>query len=193
MPPSRKTTATLRVLVIDDEKFHAEVVAESLERVGYKCVIATSGAAGLKTIEREEPDVILTDLHMDGIDGLTLLKAKQELPDAEVVVITGHGDVQTAVEAMQAGGGQLPAKAGRPRPNSGPWSTRPPNGFGSPGPTANCKQQLDEKFGFEGVVGNSPQFLEVINQAQEHRPDRRNRAHSGRDRHRQGTRRQGDP
>ena len=94
----------LKLLIVDDDPNHAEVVAESLERVGYECIIATSGAAGLKTIERDEPDVILTDLRMDGMDGLTILrKAKQELPDAEVVVITGHGDVQTAVEAMQAG------------------------------------------------------------------------------------------
>src|SRR5436309_6852204 len=94
----------LRVLVIDDEEFHAEAVAESLERVGYECVIATSGSAGAKKIEGEDFDVILTDLRMEDLDGLAILrKAKQELPDAEVVLITGHGDVKTAVEAMKEG------------------------------------------------------------------------------------------
>src|SRR3954470_9079839 len=94
----------LKLLIIDDESNHAEVVAESLERVGYQCVVATSGSAGAKIIEQDEPEVILTDLKMDGIDGLAIVrKARQELPDSEVVVITGHGDVQTAVEAIKAG------------------------------------------------------------------------------------------
>ncbi|HMF15395.1 MAG TPA: response regulator, partial [Gemmataceae bacterium] len=55
----------IRVLVIDDEQAHAEVVAESLERVGYQCVVATSGAAGAGRIEAEEFDVVLTDLRME--------------------------------------------------------------------------------------------------------------------------------
>ena len=98
------TDSSLRVLVIDDEQFHAEAVAESLERVGYDCVIATSGSAGAKKIEQDNFDVVLTDLRMEDMDGLAILrKAKQDLPDAEVVVITGHGDVKTAVEAMQQG------------------------------------------------------------------------------------------
>ncbi len=51
----------LRLLIIDDEPNHAEAVAESLQRVGYDCVIATSGKAGARLIGDEEPDVILTD------------------------------------------------------------------------------------------------------------------------------------
>src|SRR5262245_31225746 len=94
----------LRVLVIDDEERHAEAVAESLERVGYECVIATSGSAGAKRIEQDDYDVVLTDLRMEDMDGLAIVrKAKQDLPDAEVVVITGHGDVKTAVEAIKEG------------------------------------------------------------------------------------------
>src|SRR6266481_318043 len=94
----------LRVLIIDDEKAHAEAVAESLARVGYECVIATSGKAGSDKIEKEDFDVILTDLRMQDLDGLALLrKAKQALPEAEVVLITGYGDVKTAVEAIKEG------------------------------------------------------------------------------------------
>src|SRR6478609_3151025 len=55
----------LKVLIIDDEQFHAEAVAESLERVGYRCAIATSGSAGAKKIEHDDFDVILTDLKME--------------------------------------------------------------------------------------------------------------------------------
>ena len=97
MPADRAKSASaeqpgagLRLLIIDDEPVHAESVAEALERVGYECVVATSSAEGARRIERDEPNVILTDLKMDGLSGLDLLrKAKQELDDVEVVVITG--------------------------------------------------------------------------------------------------------
>src|SRR5437660_6792378 len=146
----------LRVLIIDDEELHAEAVAESLARVGYECVIATSGQSGADKIQKEDFDVILTDLRMEDVDGLALLrKAKQELPDAEVVLITGHGDVKTAVEAMKEGAFH--------------YLTKPVNMVELRAIVAKAadslrlvranrllKQQLEEKFGFEGVVGNSP-------------------------------------
>src|SRR4051794_33839752 len=101
MDPRKSADEPLTVLVIDDDARHAEVVAESLERVGFRCLQAHSSAEGLRRIERDEPDVILTDLRLDALDGLGILKkAKQDLPDSEVLVITGHGDVQSAVEAM---------------------------------------------------------------------------------------------
>src|SRR5690348_10856532 len=94
----------IRVLVVDDDRPHAEAVAESLERVGYACTIATSGKEGLHLIEQESFDVILSDLIMEGVGGLEILsKAKEELPDAAVVILTGHGTIKTAVSAMQAG------------------------------------------------------------------------------------------
>src|SRR5580658_4020101 len=153
----------LKLLIVDDDPSHAEVVAESLERVGYHCSIATSGAAGLKAIERDEPDVILTDLRMDGIDGLTLLrKAKQELPDAEIVVITAHGDVQTAVEAMKAGAAnylQKPINLTELRTMVDKAAER----LRLARTNRELLKQLDEKFGFEGVVGNSPRMHDIIN------------------------------
>src|SRR5437763_1024299 len=95
----RKAGEGLSVLVIDDEAFHAETVAAVLERVGYDCTVATSGRAGARQIEQGEFDLILTDLKMNDVDGLAILRqAREELPDAEVILITGHGDVKTAVE-----------------------------------------------------------------------------------------------
>jgi two-component system response regulator HydG len=150
------------VLIIDDEPSHADAVAESLERVGYECVIATSSAEGARRIERDEPNVILTDLKMDGLDGLGILrKAKQDLDDVEVVVITGHGDVQTAVEAMKAGAAnylQKPVNLGELRA----MVERAAERFRLHRANKALQQQLDEKFGFEGVVGNSPRMHDVI-------------------------------
>ena len=94
----------IRILVVDDDEPHAEAVVETLERVGHACTLAHGGKEGLRLIEDREFDIVLTDLVMEPVGGLEILKkAKQELPDAEVVILTGHATVPTAVAAMQAG------------------------------------------------------------------------------------------
>src|SRR5262249_13407234 len=60
----------LKVLIIDDHKPHAETIAEILTDDGYECVLATSGEEGARQIDRDDFDVILTDLRMSGVDGL---------------------------------------------------------------------------------------------------------------------------
>jgi two-component system response regulator HydG len=154
----------LRVLIIDDEEAHAEAVAESLRRVNYNCVIATSGSAGAKKIEDEDFDVILTDLRMDGLDGLAILrKAKEDTPDAEVVVITGHGDVKTAVEAIKHGAANYltkPVDMAELRAIVDRAGER----LRLARANRDLKRQIDEKFGFEGVIGNSPKMHKVIEQ-----------------------------
>ena len=152
----------LRLLIIDDEPSHAEAVAESLGRVGYECLVATSGAEGARRLEQDEPNVILTDLKMDGVDGLAIVrKARAELPEAEVVVITGYGDVQSAVEAMKAGAAnflQKPVNLPELRAMVGKAAER----FRLGQTNKALQQQLDERFGFEGLIGNSPRMLEVV-------------------------------
>src|SRR5437868_6978970 len=152
----------IRVLVIDDERFHAEAIAESLERVGYDCALATSGAEGARKIEDEDFDVILTDLRMADLDGLAILrKARQEQPGAAVVVITGHGDVKTAVEAMKQGAAnflQKPVNLAELRA----MVDKAAETLRLERANLELKRALDEKFGFEGVVGNSPRMHEVL-------------------------------
>jgi two-component system, NtrC family, response regulator HydG len=152
----------IRVLVIDDEQFHAETVAESLERVGYDCTLATSGGAGAKKIETEDFDVILTDLKMADMDGLAILrKVRQEHPEIAVVVITGHGDVKTAVEAMKQGAAnflQKPVNLTELRA----MVDKAAQAHRLVKVNQELKRQLDEKFGFEGVIGNSPKMHDVI-------------------------------
>src|SRR5439155_17405669 len=153
---------SLRVLIIDDQRPHAEAVAESLARVGYECVIATSGKAGADKIEKEDFDVILTDLRMEDLDGLTLLrKAKQDLPEAEVVLITGYGDVKTAVEAIKEGASNYltkPVDMAELRAIVDKAGER----LRLARANRELQRQLDEKFGFEGVVGNSAKMHDII-------------------------------
>lgn len=152
----------LRVLVIDDNKPHGEVVAEILSSAGYDCVIATSGPEGARHIETEEFDVILTDLRMEDVDGLAILRlAKQAQPDAEVVVFTGHGDVKTAVQAMQMGALSYltkPLNREELRAVVGKAAER----LRLTKANRELKRQLDERFGFEGLIGNSPRMHEVM-------------------------------
>ena len=150
------------VLIVDNDRAHAEVVAESLERVGFHCRVATSGTEGEGLIEQTPFDVVITDLVMSDIDGLGILKrTKSEQPDAEVILMTGHGTIPSAVEAMQQGAfnyllkpldlGQLRAITERAAESA---RLRRAN--------VELKRRLDEKFGFEGVIGDSPQMREVI-------------------------------
>jgi two-component system response regulator HydG len=160
--PDNRPGEGLRVLIIDDEASHAEAIAESLDRVGYECLVATSGAEGARRIEQAEPNLILTDLKMDGIDGLAILrKARQELPDSPVVVITGHGDVQSAVEAMKAGASNFlekPVNLTELRAIVGQAAER----CRLTQSNRELQQQLDERFGFEGLIGNSRRMQEIV-------------------------------
>ena len=152
----------IRVLIIDDDEAHAQAVAESLERVGCECKIATSGEQGAKLIESETADIVITDLRMDVVDGLSILRtAKDELPDAEVIVLTGHGSINSAVTAMQLGAYTYltkPLDISELRHAVEKASTR----VRLMRRNAELHRRLDEKFGFEGVVGNSPSMHTVI-------------------------------
>lgn len=160
----------LRVLIIDDDANHAQTIAEVLERVGHHCQIAVNGNAGIKRIEREEYDVILTDLRMADVDGLTIVrKARATQPDAEVFVITGFGEVKTAVQAIQDGAAQYllkPLDMTELRAILEKTAQR----IQLARANLELRQQLDEKFGFEGVIGNSPRMQEVIKRLKAYAP-----------------------
>jgi two-component system response regulator HydG len=160
----------ISVLVIDDEEPHAAAVAESLERIGYDCQIATTGPEGAKKIENENFDVIITDLKMDSMDGLALLrKAKMELPEAEVVLITGYGDIKTAVAAMQQGAATYltkPVDINELRKVVDKAAQRQRLARAN----VELQRRLDEKFGFEGMVGNSPHMHAILDKLRQIAP-----------------------
>ncbi len=161
----------IRVLIVDDDEGHAQAVAESLERLGtYECTVATSGARGAALIESDSFDVVVTDLKMGDVDGLEILaKTKQELPDAEVILLTGHGSINSAVTAMQHGAYNYltkPVDIHELRTQVAKASDR----LRLLRHTAELNRRLDEKFGFEGVIGNSPQMHRIITQLQQIAP-----------------------
>jgi two-component system response regulator HydG len=149
----------LRVLVIDDEKNLAQAIAESLERRGHVCTVATSGRAGIAELEQGSFDVVLTDLKMADLHGLDVVERCRQLhPDTDVFVISGVGDIKTAVEAMKRGALhylQKPIDNAELRAVVDKSAERVRT-------VRDLRRQIDEKFGFEGVVGNSPKMAKVL-------------------------------
>ncbi|MBX3415616.1 MAG: sigma-54-dependent Fis family transcriptional regulator [Pirellulales bacterium] len=152
----------VRVLIIDNDEPHALAVSESLERVGYDCAVATSGTEGAQRIDEETFDLVITDLVMNDLDGLAILaRAKEALPDAEVILVTGHGSIPSAVTAIQQGAfnyllkpldlSQLRAVTEKACES---LRLRRQN--------AELNRRLDERFGFEGVIGLSRQMNDII-------------------------------
>lgn len=90
-----------KILVIDDEKPTLKMFRLFLHVYGFQVFTAESGVEGLEIFDREQPDIVLTDIKMPGMDGLEVLQAiKKRSPSTEVIVITGHGDMDLAIEAL---------------------------------------------------------------------------------------------
>ncbi len=92
------------ILIVDDEKNYLLVLSAVLEEEGYEVLTAVSGAEALEVLASSEPDLVLTDMKMPGMDGIELLeRIKARDPDLPVIMMTAHGTVDKAVEAMQKG------------------------------------------------------------------------------------------
>ena len=153
----------LEVLVVDDEPAHAEVVAAALEKINAVCVVVHSQREALDEIKRRAFDVVVTDLMLETNDaGLEVLRAaKQERQETEVVLMTAFNGVETAVEAMLEGAFNylqkpLDLKRLRSIVQKAGDATRLRR------VNRQLKERLDEKFGFDGVVGGSPAMLKTL-------------------------------
>src|SRR3954470_16662874 len=161
----------LRVLVIDDERDHAETVAEILQAGGYACDVATSGKEGARRIQNEEFDLVLTDLRMGDLDGMAIVRLVKDHGDMLVMVISGSNDVKKAVEALREGAShyilkpvskdELLAVVNKSADELRRLRT-----------IRELHKQLDERFGFEGLIGNSPRMRELIERVKAFAPTR---------------------
>ncbi len=89
------------ILIVDDEPDIREVLSITLTDSGYTVYTAESGAAALEIFREVNPPIVLTDIKMPGMDGIELLeKIKNENPEAEVIMITGHGDMDVAIKSL---------------------------------------------------------------------------------------------
>jgi signal transduction histidine kinase/FixJ family two-component response regulator len=91
-----------KLLLADDEEGIRKVLSIALEDSGYEVLTAANGEEALEIFRRNRPPIVMTDIKMPGMDGIELLqKIKQEAPDTEVIMITGHGDMDLAIKSLK--------------------------------------------------------------------------------------------
>jgi len=156
------TEKPIRVLVIDDDEGHAEALADGRELDEHQCTIATSGHEGVEALSEHGFDAVLTDLVMNDLSGLEVLREARNLqPDAVVLVITGHGSVETAVEAMQLGAADYLTKP----VNLSELRTKLPRAVEAVRhrvANIELRRLLDKRFGFENIIGHSPAMQRIF-------------------------------
>ncbi|BCL60280.1 hypothetical protein DGMP_09730 [Desulfomarina profundi] len=144
------------VLVVDDEAIARENLALIMEKEGYDVVVADSGETALSLLEKREVDLVLTDLRMQGKDGIAVLNGtKKRWPATEVVVITGYSSVETAIEAIRQGAyhylpkpvnvAELKVLVGKALEKSGMQKE-----------IRSLKKQLSDNAGASRIIGQSP-------------------------------------
>ncbi len=93
-----------RVLIVDDEEKFVEMLSLSLKEKGYDVTGVFSGKQCLECLSEKEMDVVILDIKMAGMDGIeTLIEIKKAFPLVEVIMLTGHGTIETAVDGMKLG------------------------------------------------------------------------------------------
>lgn len=95
-------TTDNRILIVDDEPDLRDILKIYLEELGYGVETAPNGQAGLERYREQQPPIVMTDIKMPGMDGIELLqRIKEENPETEVIMITGHGDMALAIKSLK--------------------------------------------------------------------------------------------
>ncbi len=151
-----------RLLVVEDEPILRVTIADALRKEGWEVDVVEDGAKALALFERQRHEVILTDLLMPRMDGIELLRRVKALQaDTTVIIITAHGTVETAVEAMHLGAADFIAK---------PFSMvqlvlRLDNVCSFrllKEQNIRLQEQLEKRFSFGNIIGKSKRMLEVF-------------------------------
>ncbi|MCB4792811.1 MAG: response regulator [Elusimicrobia bacterium] len=94
----------VKVLIIDDEQGIRDMISYALQKEGYTVKTAQNGKEGIQKVDEQEIDIVITDIKMPGIDGIEVLeKIKEIKPEIEVIVATGYGTMETAIESLRKG------------------------------------------------------------------------------------------
>jgi DNA-binding NtrC family response regulator len=94
----------IKIMLVDDEERFLETTKKLLERKGYQVATALSGSEALDQLQKENIQVVILDVKMPGMDGMATLKAiKNRHPLVEVIMLTGHATVESAVQGLKSG------------------------------------------------------------------------------------------
>ena len=100
--PAMPSIKKIDILIVDDDEAFRETLARRLTRSGFQLQAAADGGQAMNAAQRRDFDVAVIDMKMPGMSGLELLeRLKQEHADCEVVILTGQGTIESAVEAMK--------------------------------------------------------------------------------------------
>ncbi|TAJ07660.1 MAG: sigma-54-dependent Fis family transcriptional regulator [Nitrospirae bacterium] len=154
------------VLIIDDEPLMRLSMLDALKAVGYDVRAAATGQEGQAILASNTFDIVITDLRLPGSDGLSLLQVcKQRSPRSEVILITAHGSVETAVEAMKLGAYDYVTK---------PFGMdelllivdRVSKVLALRQENLQLREELEGRFSFEGILGKNDRMREVLEKIQ---------------------------
>ncbi len=162
------------ILVVDDEKEHAQVMCEALTRQGHRCDLAYNLSEAEERIDRKRYDVVVTDLVMDGRrDGLEILQqARRKQPAPPVILVTAHGAVKTYKEAMQLGAFDFIEKP-LDLDDFRAQVNRAAEHAALQRQNQQLEHQLQEQLdthGFEGIIGTSESMRRLIQTARQVAP-----------------------
>ena len=158
--PSRMSPP--RILIVDDEPDMLENCSRILSRHGYRCTTAGNGREAVALLERERPDLLLTDLKMPEMDGMELLQHAHELdPALPVIMITGFATIESAVTAVKHGAfDYLPKDFSVDQFRVA--VERALRHRGLQVENRNLRLQLQQTLGLENIVGRSPAMAQVF-------------------------------
>ena len=151
-----------RVLIVDDEPDMVDNCVRILGRTGYDCATATDPRRALDLLESERPDVLLTDLKMPEMDGMTLLRRARELdPALPVIVVTAFATIESAVAAIKEGAfDYLPKNFSVEQLRVA--VERAVRHRGLQVENRNLRAQLQQALGLENIVGASPAMTQIF-------------------------------
>jgi DNA-binding NtrC family response regulator len=154
-----------RILVVDDDESLRRVTQVQLEQSGYEVAAAADGNEALAVLERFPADMVITDLKMPGMSGLDLLKRiRAETPEIVVIMVTAFGTIENAVEAMRAGAYDYITKPVQIEELRMTVS-RALEHLDLQEEVRNLRSSLDQKYGFENILGRSSVLLSVLDMA----------------------------
>lgn len=152
----------MKTLVVEDEPSVRLGISCTLEEAGHQVATSDNGIAGIKLFEKENFDVVITDLKLPGVDGIEVLKSIKEIsPDTGVIVITAFADVKTAVEAMKEGAYDYISKPFEPEELL-IVIDRYRKHRGLELENIRLKEEIKEKSQFQQIIGESPQMLRIF-------------------------------
>jgi two-component system NtrC family response regulator len=154
-----------RILVVEDDESLRHVTHVQLERTGYDTVAVSDVPEALEVMNRLPFDLVITDLNLPGLSGLDLLKkVRDAFPETAVVLVTAYGTVETAVEAMKMGAYDYLTKPVHPYELRSLVS-RALERRQLIEEVRTLRSTIDQKFGFENIVGRSPALMRVLDAA----------------------------